>query len=141
MALRIIMSVVVAAMLAGCMRGPVDGSWLARNINITVPFKPGGGFDLQARLLAPFLRKYLPNSVNVVIDNVDGAGWKMGAVRLARSVPDGYTIGIVGLESVAFMGAMGQLTEDPEQWNWLGQIGSDPLLVAVSTRSASFFFL
>ena len=71
----------------------------------------------------------------------DGAGGKMGAVRLARSVPDGYTIGIVGLESVAFMRAMGQLTEDPEQWNWLGQIGSDPLLVAVSTRSASFFFL
>jgi tripartite-type tricarboxylate transporter receptor subunit TctC len=129
------MSMVLAAMFAGCMRGQVDGSWPAKNINIIVAFKPGGGFDLQARLLAPFLQKYLPNKVNVVIENVDGAGGKMGAVRLARSAPDGYTIGIIGLESIAFMRAMGQLTEDPEQWNWLGQIGSDPLLVAVNARS------
>jgi tripartite-type tricarboxylate transporter receptor subunit TctC len=121
--------------LAGCTRGQTDGSWPAKKISIIVPFKPGGGFDLQARLLAPFLEKYLPNKVNVVIDNVDGASGKMGAVRLARSAPDGYTIGVIGLESVAFMRAMGQLTEDPEQWSWLGQLGSDPLLVAANVRS------
>jgi tripartite-type tricarboxylate transporter receptor subunit TctC len=117
------------------MRPPTDGSFPTKNISIIVPFKPGGGFDLQARLLAPFLEKYLPNKVNVVIDNVDGASGKMGAVRLARSAPDGYTIGILGVESVAFMRAMGQLMEDPEQWNWLEQLGSDPLLVAVNVRS------
>src|SRR5438105_14207799 len=100
MALRIIMSVVVAAMLAGCMRGPVDGSWPARNINIIVPVKPGGGFGLQARLLAPFLRQYLADSVNVVIDNVDGAGCTMGAVRLPRSGPAGSTSAWRGAASV-----------------------------------------
>jgi tripartite-type tricarboxylate transporter receptor subunit TctC len=125
----------LSTMLAGCMRGQSDGSFPAKNISIIVPFKPGGGFDLQARLLAPFLEKYLPNKVNVVIDNVDGASGKMGAVRLGRSAPDGYTIGILGVESIAFMRAMGQLTEDPEQWNWLGQLGSDPLLVAANVRS------
>jgi tripartite-type tricarboxylate transporter receptor subunit TctC len=101
------LAVAGAAVLAGCMLPQADGTWPAKNINSIVPFKPGGGFDLQARLLAPFLRKYLLIRVNVVIENVDGAGGKMGAVRLARSAPDGYTIGIVGLESIAFMRAMG----------------------------------
>jgi tripartite-type tricarboxylate transporter receptor subunit TctC len=129
------LSVGVFVMLACCVRRQMDGSWPAKNITIIVPFKPGGGFDLQARLLAPFLRKYLPNNVNVIVENVAGAAGKLGAVRLARSVPDGYTIGVVGLESIAFMRAMGELTEDPEQWNWLGQLGSDPLLVAASAAS------
>ena len=129
------LSLVLAAMLAGCTHEQGDGSWPAKNISIIVPFKPGGGFDLQARLLAPFLERYLPNRVNVVIENVDGASGKMGAVRLARSTPDGYTIGIIGVESVAFMRAMGQLAEDPEQWSWLGQLGSDPLLVAANIQS------
>src|SRR5213594_3167160 len=122
-----VLALAVASLLAGCMRGQVDGSWPTKNISIIVPFKPGGGFDLQARLLAPFLEKYLPNRVNVVIDNVDGASGKMGAVRLARSAPDGYTIAVLGVESIAFMRVMGQLAEDPEQWSWLGQLGSDPL--------------
>src|SRR5438034_8578689 len=130
-----VLALAVASMLAGCMRGQVDGSWPARNISIIVPFKPGGGFDLQARMLAPFLEKYLPNKVHVVIENVSGAGGKMAAVQLGRSGPNGYTIGLIGLESIAFMRATGQLADDPQNWSWLGQLGSEPLLVAATTGS------
>jgi tripartite-type tricarboxylate transporter receptor subunit TctC len=133
--LKLTLCVTLLGLLGACARRQDDGSWPARNITIVVPFKPGGGFDLQARLLAPFLGKYLPNKVNVLIENVEGAGGKMGAVQLARSAPNGYTIGVIGLESVAFMRAAGQLTEDPQQWSWLGQLGSDPLLVAASSAS------
>ena len=106
-----------------------------KKITIIVPFKPGGGFDLQARMLTMHLEKYLPNKVNIVIENIAGAGGKMGAVQLAKSKPDGYTIGVVGLESVAFMQALGQLQEDPQQWTFLGQLSSDPLLVAVNASA------
>lgn len=106
-----------------------------KKITIIVPFKPGGGFDLQARMLAMYLEKYLLSKVNVVIENVAGAGGKMGAVQLAKSKPDGYTIGVVGLESVAFMRALGQLQEDPQQWTFLGQLSSDALLVAVNASA------
>lgn len=106
-----------------------------KKITIIVPFKPGGGFDLQARMLSMHLEKYLPNKVNIIIENVAGAGGKMGAVQLAKSKPDGYTIGVVGLESVAFMRALGQLQEDPQQWTFLGQLSSDPLLVAVNASA------
>lgn len=106
-----------------------------KKITIIVPYKPGGGFDLQARMLAMHLEKYLPKKVNVIIENVSGAGGKMGAVQLAKSKPDGYTMGVVGLEMVAFMRALGQLQVDPQQWTFLGQLSSDPLLLAVNASA------
>jgi len=127
--------VILLLLLGSCAQQKDLGSFPARNISIIVPFKPGGGFDLQARMLAPFLEKYLPNKIHVVIENVSGAGGKMAAVQLGRSGPNGYTIGLIGLESIAFMRATGQLADDPQNWSWLGQLGSEPLLVAATTGS------
>jgi tripartite-type tricarboxylate transporter receptor subunit TctC len=107
---------------------PAEPSWPAKDITFIVPFRPGGGFDIQARILAPFVAKQLPGKVNVVIKNVSGAGGKTGIMEIARSKPDGYTLGTVGLESVAFMRAMGDLDLDIKEWSWLGQISSDPLM-------------
>jgi tripartite-type tricarboxylate transporter receptor subunit TctC len=132
---KVTLCLVLFVLLGSCAQRKDDGSFPARNITIIVPFKPGGGFDLQARLLGPFLEKYLPNKVHVVIENVSGAGGKMAAVQLARSVPNGYTIGLIGLESIAFMRATGQLTDDPQHWSWLGQVGSEPLVVAATIES------
>src|SRR6266571_6709514 len=127
--------ILLYVLLASCAQQKDVGSFPARNISIIVPFKPGGGFDLQARMLAPFLEKYLPNKIHVVIENVSGAGGKMAAVQLGRSGPNGYTIGLIGLESIAFMRAAGQLADDPQNWSWLGQLGSEPIVVAVSSGS------
>jgi len=135
MRLKTTRCLILCVLLASCAQRKDDGSFPARNITIIVPFKPGGGFDLQARLLAPFLEKYLPNRVHVLIENVSGAGGKMAAAQLARSGPTGYTIGLIGLESIAFMRATGQLADDPQNWSWLGQLGSEPLVVAVTSGS------
>src|SRR5437773_8998977 len=99
--------ILLFALLGSCAQQKDVGSFPARNISIIVPFKPGGGFDLQARMLAPFLEKYLPNKIHVAIENVSSAGGKMAAVQLGRSRPNGYTIGLIGLESIAFMRATG----------------------------------
>jgi tripartite-type tricarboxylate transporter receptor subunit TctC len=112
---------------------PPAPNWPTQDITFIVPFNPGGGFDLQARILAPFIEKNLPKKVNVIIKNAPGAGGKTGAVELAKSKPDGYTIGTVGMESVAFMRASGDLDLDPTTWTWLGQMSSDALMVAVPT--------
>jgi tripartite-type tricarboxylate transporter receptor subunit TctC len=120
---------------SGCARSVDASPWPANTITIIVPFRAGGGFDLQARLLANALKKYLPHPVEVVVKNVDGAGARLGAAELARSRPDGYTIGLVGLESVAFMRTLDQLPEDPQEWTWLGQLGADALMVAAPATS------
>jgi tripartite-type tricarboxylate transporter receptor subunit TctC len=132
---RSVWMLVLLASPACARGGDATPEWPARTITIIVPFKAGGGFDLQARMLAPFLEKYLPNQPTVVIQNVDGAAGRMGAAQLAKSAHDGYTLALLGLESVAFMRALGQLSEDPEEWTWLGQLTSDALLMVATTAS------
>ena len=60
-------------------------------VTIVVPFAAGGPTDRVARDLAEALRKPL-GGVSVIIDNVPGAGSSIGAAKVARARPDGYTL-------------------------------------------------
>ncbi|MGE8618560.1 MAG: Bug family tripartite tricarboxylate transporter substrate binding protein, partial [Achromobacter spanius] len=64
-------------------------------INLIVSYGPGGGTDLVARMMAPFLQKYLGNDARIVVLNRPGAGGAIGFTELARAQPDGYTIGLI----------------------------------------------
>jgi tripartite-type tricarboxylate transporter receptor subunit TctC len=60
-------------------------------ITIVVPFAAGGPTDKVARDLGEVLRKGL-NNQTVLIENVGGAGGTLGAAKVAKAAPDGYTI-------------------------------------------------
>jgi tripartite-type tricarboxylate transporter receptor subunit TctC len=59
-------------------------------ITIIVPFTAGGPTDTVARLLAQPMTKTLKQQV--IVENVGGAGGTIGAARVARATPDGYTL-------------------------------------------------
>ncbi len=65
-----------------------------RAIKIIVPAPPGGAIDMIARVVGDKLA--VSTGQPVVIDNRPGASNNLGTDVLAKSVPDGYTIGIVG---------------------------------------------
>lgn len=67
--------------------------WPTRPIKFVVPFPPGGGNDIVARVVGERLSHSLGQSV--VVENKPGAGGNIGAVQVARSAPDGYTYLIV----------------------------------------------
>ncbi len=60
-------------------------------VTIVVPFAAGGPTDKVARDLAEVLRKGL-NNQSIVIENVGGAGGTLGAAKVAKAAPDGYTL-------------------------------------------------
>jgi tripartite-type tricarboxylate transporter receptor subunit TctC len=66
----------------------------ARTLRIIVPFAPGGPIDLTVRLLAEKARESLGP---IVIENRPGAGGGIGVAALARSAPDGQTIGVAAV--------------------------------------------
>ena len=70
----------------------VAAEYPTRPIRMIVPFVAGGGTDLLARFVSPRLSELLGQQV--VVDNRGGAGSVVGTQLLARSLPDGYTLGI-----------------------------------------------
>jgi len=60
-------------------------------VTIVVPFAAGGPTDKVARDLGVVLSKHL-NNQTVTIDNVGGAGGTLGAAKVAKAAPDGYTL-------------------------------------------------
>ncbi len=87
--------VVIASLALTCMptafaAAPTSAAYPSRPIRFIVPWAPGGGGDIAARLLHVKLAEALGQPV--VIDNRPGAGGNIGAELAAKSRPDGYTI-------------------------------------------------
>ena len=105
-----IVALLRAAALALCLAAPLwpAGAWAqtypAKPIKLIVPFPAGGPADLFARSLGHGLGTEL--SQQIIIENRAGTGGLAGVDALAKSAPDGYTIGINGaaaLSAIPFM--------------------------------------
>ena len=84
---------VLAGLLSVCLlsNGSAHAqSWPAHTLSLIVPFPPGGGPDLFARILAEKLPPRLGQAI--VVDNRPGVGGLAGAAYVARAAPDGHTL-------------------------------------------------
>jgi tripartite-type tricarboxylate transporter receptor subunit TctC len=66
-------------------------------VRLIVPFGPGGGTDIVARLIGQWLSERLGQQF--VIENRPGAGGNLGTEAVVRAPPDGYTLALIGAPS------------------------------------------
>jgi tripartite-type tricarboxylate transporter receptor subunit TctC len=105
-----------------------DDNYPTGPINIIVAYSAGGGTDVMARTMTPYLEEYLGGDVTVTVENRPGAGGEIGFTAVATAEPDGYTIGM--LNSPAFLTPM--IQRSPEY-----DLDSFQLIANVVTDAAS----
>lgn len=81
------------ALLAAMTGGALAQDYPRKPIRVVVPYPPGGVTDLAARLVAPRMGEQLGQPL--IVENQPAAGGVVGTNALARSAPDGYTLGVV----------------------------------------------
>jgi tripartite-type tricarboxylate transporter receptor subunit TctC len=74
-------------------------TWPNKTVRLIIPFSPGGSTDFQGRILCDAMSRTFGQQF--VIDHKPGAGSHIGVAELARSAPDGYTLGWITVASHA----------------------------------------
>ena len=123
---------IAAAILAAhCAPAAAQGEFPGRPVRLIVPFPPGGVTDIVARAVAA--RLATDWGQQVLVDNKPGASGAIGAELGAKAAPDGYTL-IMGNISTLAINAVtfAKLSYDPvASFEPIGMVAVQPLLVAV----------
>ncbi len=106
-------------------------------VTLIVATDPGGNFDFYARQVAQFMKQYLPGCKAIIIKNVPGAGHITGAMTIARSKPDGLTIGLFSSAVIsAQLGGFEGANLDLANQSWLGATGMGIFSILCSVKKA-----
>jgi tripartite-type tricarboxylate transporter receptor subunit TctC len=139
---------VLVATLAACGQNSSSGAaggeasryYEGENVDLVVPYDPGGGYDVYARALAPYLGECL--GAEVVVRNEPGAGSLLATNATAAADPDDRRIQIVnsvGATSAQIAGAQGAQF-DMGEFSIVGRLATaaDTISVAVDSEFQSF---
>src|SRR5205085_8521057 len=124
---KLIAAVALIAALAGASSAPAQ-VYPSRPITLVVPLAAGGSTDVIGRIMAEGMRASLGQPV--IVENTAGAGGTIGVGRVARAMPDGYTMLIgqwgTNVASGAIYGLNFDLMKDFEP---IALIATQPFLI------------
>jgi tripartite-type tricarboxylate transporter receptor subunit TctC len=120
---------VAAGALAAAPRIARAQAYPARSITVIVPFAPGGGTDVVARVVGEHMSRTLGQQL--VIHNLPGAGGTVGSTRAMRADPDGYTIlmGQMGTHAAAVALYPGLPYRPDADFEPIGMVADIPVVI------------
>ncbi|MGD9125211.1 MAG: tripartite tricarboxylate transporter substrate binding protein, partial [Desulfarculaceae bacterium] len=113
-------------MVAGTLASAAD--YPTRQIRVIVPYKPGGGSDVRARLVAKIVRQNKILPVPMVVTNMPGGGAAPGQREVLKARPDGYTV-LIHHGQVIIGNLLGILKWNYDSFAPIAQITENPLVI------------
>jgi tripartite-type tricarboxylate transporter receptor subunit TctC len=111
-------------------------SYAGKTVSVIVGFKPGGGYDAVARVLARHLSKHLPGQPNVIVQNMPGGNSIIAAnylYNIAR--PDGLTLGTFNRNlPIAQLTGVAGVKFDMLQFAWIGSVANETTILAIRSE-------
>lgn len=104
-------------------------------IEVVVGFSPGGGTDLMARKLFPFVQKRLGGKAQFVVVNKPGASGELSNAYIAKAQPDGYTLGIVNAPTFVYLPLVRKTQYQVDELQLVARIVDDPTVLITRTES------
>jgi tripartite-type tricarboxylate transporter receptor subunit TctC len=131
---RTIVALVAAFGVAAC--GPAWAAWPDdKPVEVVVGFAPGGGTDVMARKLLPFVERALGGKAKFVVLNKPGAGGEIAFASIARAAPDGYAIGVVNVPGYNFLPMTRKTQYATDDIRLVARAVEDPNVVVVPADS------
>ena len=126
--------VALGASILSAAAGAQPAAYPSQPIKIIVPFTPGGGTDLTARIVAEALTKSLNQSV--VVENKPGAALQIGIDFVVKAKPDGYTLLWTSADGISVLPAVKSTIpyRIPESLEFVSSFASYPLIVGVNSK-------
>jgi tripartite-type tricarboxylate transporter receptor subunit TctC len=123
------------ALVLSMVAGAAAAAYPERPITMIVAYSAGGGTDLVARAIAPYIEKQLGGGAKIVIVNRTGAGGEIGFAAIANAAADGYTIGFINTPPVMTIPIERKAQFGPQSFDLLGNVVDDPSNFAVHAES------
>ena len=114
-------------------QGPTP-RWPAKPVTIVVPYSPGGGTDIVARIVAQRLSEHW--GVSVVVDNRSGANGVIGSQHVAKQPPDGLTLlMVVGSHAINPVLMKALPYDTPRAFTPITRLADSPMVLVVSAKA------
>ena len=122
-----VVSLALAALLVLAAPAHADDFYQGKTLNIVVGYTVGGGYDINARLVARHIGKYIPGNPTVVVVNMPGAGSLRALEHLERHAPkDGTVIGLFDYTQITnSLLTPGKVPIDFRKFQWIGSVQQD----------------
>jgi len=104
-------------------------------IEVVIGFAPGGGTDVMARKLLPFVEKRLDGKARFVVLNKPGAGGEIAFTQIARAAPDGYAMGTVNVPGYNFLPMTRKTQYSLDEIRLVARVVEDPGVIVVAAES------
>ena len=104
-------------------------------IEVVVGFAPGGGTDLMARKLLPFVQKRLGPKAQFVVVNKPGAAGEIANAYVKNAKPDGYTLAVVNVPSFLYVPMTKKSQYEAQDFTLISRVVDDPTVMVTRAEN------